>query len=207
LPKETPPPIRYRALAPGLPEEGAIDLDALVPGEGPLELDIGFGRGASVFERAAAAREARILGIEVKAKHAFVVDERRKKRGLDRVRVFAADARDVLSRAVPEGCLDKVFLHFPDPWWKKRHAKRRVLGAEVLDDLARLVRSGGTVYVQTDVEDRATLYRDLLAAHEAFTLEGDDGYIEANPFGARSNREIRAAEDGLPIFRILAHRR
>ncbi len=74
------------------------------------------------------------------------------------------------------------------------------------DDIARLLRAGGAFFVQTDVEDRATLYRDLLRAHAAFTLEGADGFVADNPFGSVSNREARAIEDGLPVYRILARR-
>ena len=114
--------------------------------------------------------------------------------------------RDLLDRAGPDGSVARVFVHFPDPWWKKRHAKRRVLGPSFLDTLARLLEPGGALYVQTDVEARALLYRDLIAAHADFALDGGRGWVEANPFGARSNREARADEDGLPVYRLLAHR-
>lgn len=202
---ETPPPIRYQDLAPK-PPEGAIDLDALLPGEGDLEIDVGFGRGMSLFERAAVAPEARILGIEVKSKWAFEVDRRRERLGLDRVGVLCGDAREILERSGPEGSVRRIFVHFPDPWWKKRHRKRRVLGDAIVDTFARLLAPGGELFVQTDVEDRADDYADLLRAHPAFELAGDGGFVPENPFGARSNREKRAAEDGLPVYRILARR-
>lgn len=203
---ETPPPIRYQEMAPQ-PPEGDIDLAALVPGEGPLEIDVGFGRGMSVFERAKAAPDARLLGIEIKSKWAYRVDERRKRLGLDRVRVLWGDARDILGRAGPPSSVRRIFIHFPDPWWKKRHGKRRVIGDELLDTLARLLVQDGELYVQTDVEERAELYLGLLREHDAFDLLGDEGMVPANPFDARSNRERRAEEDGLPVYRILARRR
>src|SRR5262245_26399841 len=140
-------------MAPAWPE-GAVDLAALVPGSGSLELDVGFGRGASIFSRATAAPDARIVGLEVKAKLVHRVDERRKRLGLDRVRVFLGDAREALARSGPDATVARVFLHFPDPWWKKRHAKRRVLDRDFLDTLARLLTPGGELFVQTDVEDR-----------------------------------------------------
>jgi tRNA (guanine-N7-)-methyltransferase len=206
LANRTPPPIRYQEMSPKLPAEGEIRLPDLASGDGPLELDVGYGRGASLFSRAAASPESRILGIELKAKWAFKVDERAKRLGLERVRAFHGDARDALSRAVPDACLDAVFLYFPDPWWKKRHTKRRVLGDAVADHVARLLRPAGAFFIQTDVEDRARLYRDLLRAHPAFTLEGDDGFVAHNPFGSVSNRELRAEEDGLPVYRVVARR-
>ena len=203
---ETPPPIRYREIAPK-PPEGAIDLHALVAGEGDLEIDVGFGRGMSVFERASAAPQSRIVGIEIKAKWATKVEARRERLGLARVAILCGDAKDILARAEPDGCVARIFVHFPDPWWKKRHAKRRVLGGDILDSFARLLRDHGDLYVQTDVEDRAHDYVTLLRDHPAFELRGQGGFVPENPFGARSNREKRAEEDGLPVYRILARRR
>lgn len=203
---ETPPPIRYDAMAPRAPE-GAFSLSALLPGEGPLELDIGFGRGLSLFERAAASPESRILGVEVKAKWAYKVAQRVERRELSgRIAVLCGDARDLLARAEPDGCLARVFVHFPDPWWKKRHAHRMVVGMPLLDSLGRLLVPGGELYIQTDVEERARAYVEALEAHPAFELAAQGGLVEANPFGARSNREKRAEEDGLPVYRALARR-
>lgn len=202
----TPPPIRYGEIAPRAPE-GAIDLNALLPFDGPLELDIGFGRGRSIFERAAVAPESRILGVEIKSKWAFKVEEKRKRLGLERVRIFADDVRELLPRCGPEGAVTRAFVHFPDPWWKHRHARRFVVAEPFLDAMAFLLCDGGELFVQTDVEDRAIRYRDLIAGHPAFDLATETGFIDSNPYGARSNREHRADEDGLPVHRVLARRR
>jgi len=198
-------PVDYRELAPR-PDEGPIDLEALLPGAGPIEIDIGFGRGRSVLDRAQAAPDARILGIEVKPKWVCVVEQRLRREGLDRARVFAADARELLARSGPDGCVRRVSIHFPDPWWKKRHAKRRVVGDALLDEVVRLLARGGELLIQTDVEERAELYRLLVAARTGLEPLGDRGFVEANPFGARSNREVRAEGDGLPVWRVHARR-
>ncbi len=194
-------------MAPRAPE-GPFSLPSLVPGDGPLELDVGFGRGLSLFERAATSPTSRIVGFEVKAKWVYKVGQRLERRGLDgRVRVLCGDVREILARAEPDACVARVFVHFPDPWWKKRHAHRMVVGSALLDALARLLEPGGELYVQTDVEERAAEYVAAIAAHPAFRLAGRDGYVDHNPYGARSNREQRAEEDGLPVYRVLAHRR
>ncbi len=202
----TPPPIRYDEIAPS-PPEGPIDLPSLVPGEGPLELDVGFGRGRSLLERAGSHPEVRVIGVELKAKWATKVEARCEALGLANARALRADVRELLARAGPEGCLARVYLHFPDPWWKKRHGKRRVLGGELLDRLALLLAPGGELFVQTDVEERAEDYARLLEEHPAFEPARAGGFaIDENPFGARSNREVRAEEDGLPVYRLLARR-
>jgi tRNA (guanine-N7-)-methyltransferase len=201
-----PSPRRYGELAPK-PPEGPIDLRTLwTEQHGDIELEIGFGRGMFLLERAQAVPSARLLGIEVKTKWAYLVSERAKRLGLTGVRVFGSDARDVLPRLTPLGSVARVFMHFPDPWWKKRHAKRRLRGRETLDPVAGLLKPGGEIFIQTDVEDRAQDFVTDLRAHEAFEVPepafaADHGYV------ARSNREKRAIVDGLPIYRVLAHRR
>lgn len=181
-------------------------LDALVPGEGPLEIEIGFGRGMFLLERARAAPGSRIVGIEIKTKWAHLVEQRRLREGLSNAAAFAGDAREILSRSEDVSRVSRFFVNFPDPWWKKRHAKRRVLSTQLLADVHRLLVRGGELFVQTDVEERATSVVVELTAHPGFALEGERGLVTDNPYGARSNRERRAIEDGLPVYRVLARK-
>src|SRR4051812_970086 len=154
------------AYAPRLPEGEGVVLGEVLPGAGPIEVEIGPGRGGFLFERCAARPDVRILGLEIRLKWAALVDGRLHKQGLGaRARVFNADAREALERVGPPGSIAVFYLHFPDPWWKKRHSKRLVLGATLLDSVARLLVDGGEVFVQTDVEERAALYEEQLSAH------------------------------------------
>jgi len=195
----------YREEAPRAPE-GEFSLGSLVKGTGPIELDIGFGRGLSLFERAEAAPGSRIIGIEVKTKLAYQVDERLRKRQVQNVSVLCGDAREILKRAQPSRSVRRVSLHFPDPWWKKRHDKRRVIGEALLTELQRLMEPGGELFIQTDVEHRAEQYLAQIRERPAFKLISETGYVDENPFDARSNRERRAIADGLPVWRIVAVR-
>lgn len=194
------------AHCPRLPEGEIVELGSLVTGAS-LELEIGCGRGGFVFERAAAVPGAGIVGLEVRRKWATIVDERLAKQGLSsRVRVFAEDAKIAMPRLRPSGGVARVFMHFPDPWWKKRHTKRLVMGDVFLNEVARLLAPGGELFVQTDVEERATSYAEQITAHGAFTPAGDvpgSPWLAENPFEARSPREHRAIKDGLPVHRML----
>ncbi len=182
-----------------------------MPGDAPIEIEIGGGRGGFAFERLEAAPEICLLGLEIKRKWATIVDRRLAAKGLGgRGRVFAEDARRALPRLAPSGIARAVFLHFPDPWWKKKHEKRLVLGAEVQDEIERLLVPAGALFVQTDVEHRHAQYRRFLDARAALAPAGDragDPTMIENPYGARSPREHRAIEDGLPIFRLRYARR
>jgi len=173
---------------------------------GPVEIEIGPGRGGFLFERCVSAPDVRLLGLEIRRKWAHIVDERLRKAKLgDRARVLSEDARSGLSRLGPAASVRAFFLHFPDPWWKKRHEKRLVMGDGLLDQIARLLMPGGELFVQTDVEERAALYAQQIDAHRAFEPWGDapgNAALAENPYGARSPREHRAIADGLPVHRL-----
>ena len=134
------------------------------------------------------------------------MDGRLAKRGLAaRARVFAEDARHALPRLRPDGSVRRVFLHFPDPWWKKRHQKRLVMKDGLLEQVARLLEPGGELFVQTDVEERATAYEELVALDARFVPDGDapgSPRLADHAYVARSPRERRAIADGLPVNRL-----
>lgn len=90
------------------------------------------------------------------------------------VRLHAGDARDLLD-ALPDACLDRVFLLYPDPWPKARHARRRFTSVENLTVLARVMRPGAELRVATDISDYVAHTRELIAAvAELFATEERD---------------------------------
>jgi tRNA (guanine-N7-)-methyltransferase len=171
----------------------------------PFELEIGPGRGHFILERAAQSEDIRIIGLEIRLKWASLVDERLRRLGFgSRARVFAEDIRFALPR-IAAASLSRVFVHFPDPWWKKRHAKRRLANAPVIEQVARLLCPRGELFVQTDVWDAARAYQDAVEAHGGFVALGDvsgSPLCSDNPYGARSPRERRVMADGMPIIRL-----
>lgn len=206
------PPRGPYAHAPRLVEnDEPVDLGTVVKGAW-TEIEIGPGPKAGfLLERVVAAPEAAIIGLEIRRKWATVGDEKLAKLGVkERARCFCEDARWALPRLGPDGSVRRVFLHFPDPWWKKRHAKRLVMGDELLAQVVRLLEPGGELYIQTDVEERATLYASVVAENDALVPAGDVAGSPAvieNPFQARSPREHRAIADGLPVHRMLWKRK
>jgi len=199
--------------APRLPAGEALGVQQILaapvaPGsDGPaeLELEIGPGRGGFLYERLATGPDVRIVGLEIRLKWASLVDQRLHELGFaERGRVFAEDIRFALPRFAA-GSVSRVFVHFPDPWWKKRHAKRRLASGSVASEFARLLRPGGELFVQTDVWDTAEAYRLAIEAQPAFSPFGDEPdspLLRENPYGARSPRERRVLESGLPVTRL-----
>jgi tRNA (guanine-N7-)-methyltransferase len=146
-----------------------------------------------------------MVGLEIRLKWASLVDQRVHELGLEgRGRVFAEDIRHALPRFA-SASVARVFIHFPDPWWKKKHAKRRLASGGVMTELARLLRPGGELFVQTDVPDTAEAYQQAIEAESAFAPFGDQpgsASLSENPYGARSPRERRVIASGLPVTRL-----
>jgi len=189
--------------APRLPEPDPLDLAQLVQPGCPVELEIGPGRGGFLFERLAAMPDICMLGFEIRRKWATIIDNKLEAQGLGlRARVFYEDARVALPR-VPAASLSRIYIHFPDPWWKKRHEKRLVVNPTLLPDVVRALVPGGELFVQTDVEDRAAEYQAAIDAAAGLVPVAGGPRLDENPFRARSPREHRAIKDGLPIHRLL----
>lgn len=206
-----PHPYAHAAKLPPAASQEKVDVTKLLPGDGPIELEIGPGRGNFAFERAAAAPESRLIGFEIRLKWAQIADEKLGKLGHHHhARIFAEDAKVALARLEPEGSVKRVFVHFPDPWWKKRHAKRLVVGNQLLDSVVWLLEDEGELFVQTDVDFRAEGYENVVEGYADLEPWGDvegQPFLAANPYGARSNREARADQDGLPVTRMRWKRR
>lgn len=166
-----------------------------------VELELGPGNGAFLLGRLDDP-DARIIGLEIRRKWASTIHRRIEQRGaLQRARCYAEDAREVLPR-FEDASVARVYIHFPDPWWKKRHQKRRLLQLPVVDELARILANEGELFVQTDVPERADDYERLLSGHAAFAPLGDSARVLDPGFGARSARERRALVDELPVVRL-----
>lgn len=216
-PAERPRRFTPYADAPRLPAGDALGIDqilarpavvgeaAVPPNSRRLELEIGPGRGGFLLERLATGPEVCVVGLEIRLKWASLVDQRLHELGLaERGRVFAEDIRTALPRFAA-GSLSRVFVHFPDPWWKKRHAKRRLATGGVIAEIARLLGESGELFVQTDVWETADAYRQAIETHAGFHPDGDlagSPLLAENPYGARSPRERRVLEAGLPVVRL-----
>ena len=182
---------------PRLPD-GPIAIADLAGGPGPFELELGFGRADFLLERARQRPDVRLVGLETRLKWVGLAAQKAKARSLENVHVYAGDARRLASVLGPDASVRTAWLHFPDPWWKKRHEKRRMVTPDLVRGLVRLLEDGGLLFVQTDVPERADAYRAMLRAQPAL----EDLRSDENPAGVRSHRERRCEEEGLPVYRL-----
>jgi tRNA (guanine-N7-)-methyltransferase len=197
--------------APRLAAEGPIDVASLTRAKLPLEIEIGPGRGMFILERVSEVLDKAIVGLEIRWKWATLVDQRLERLGFgERARVYAEDARFVLPRLRPNASVEAFFVHFPDPWWKKRQQKRLVVAPSFVREMVRLLVPGGMLFVQTDVPERGDGYETILGGQSELIPDGDaprSARTAAVPWVAKSNREKRVIEAGLEPVRLRYRRR
>ncbi len=183
---------------------GDLQLSDFAPaGYTCLELEIGFGKGWFLLERARSNPNTGFVGLEIRRKWVHLVLERARNRAIPNIQPWLGDAKQALSRVLDQGIFSNVFINFPDPWWKKRHLKRMVIVPELIAEVVRLLTPDGGLFVQTDVDFRADYYRQLLLDTPGLIPVRGNGTIDSNPFTTPSLREIKCEAAGLPIYRLL----
>jgi tRNA (guanine-N7-)-methyltransferase len=136
----------------------------------PVEVEVGFGKGLFLLTEAQARPGVNFLGVEVARKYQLFTAARLAKRGLGNVRLAMGDARSFLRDFVAAASVRAVHVYFPDPWWKKRHAKRRVFTPEFVAQCERVLRGGGRLSVATDVAEYFAVITDLVAQRPRLRL-------------------------------------
>jgi tRNA (guanine-N7-)-methyltransferase len=180
----------------------SIDWIALFGNEHPVELEVGPGKGLFLANAARAHPDRNFLGIEISGKYARLAAERLAKQNLNNAKVWAGDVRDVLARRVPDQSVRAVHVYFPDPWWKKRHKKRRVFTGALVAQVERLLRPGGELHVASDVEEYFGLIRELIAANPAFhECAASDVKAPEHDLDYLTNFERKYRIEGRPIYR------
>jgi tRNA (guanine-N7-)-methyltransferase len=142
-----------------------------LPPAGPLWLEIGFGAGEHLAWQAVQNPGVTLVGCEVYRNGIAACLGRIEHDRLANVRIWPADARDLIER-MPDASVDRAFLLFPDPWPKKRHAERRFVAPANLDGLARVLTPGAELRFATDDPEYLRWTLDRLPGHPAFRWRG-----------------------------------
>jgi tRNA (guanine-N7-)-methyltransferase len=185
------------------PPPARLDWPTIFGNDHPVELEVGFGKGLFLLTAAQMSSNVNFVGVELVRKYQLFTATRLAKRGLRNVRVAYADARLFLRDLIPAGSLQAVHIYFPDPWWKKRHHKRRVFTSEFVDQCVRILRPGGQLSAATDVEEYAQVIRELVAAEPALEpLPPPEPHTPAHDLDYLTNFERKFRKKGRPIYRL-----
>lgn len=168
----------------------------------PLHLDIGSARGRFLLKMAEIERDWNFLGVEIREPLVEEANRIAQEKNLTNLRYEFCNAMlalDVFLKRLPENLLQTVMIQFPDPWYKKKHAKRRMVNDNLVETIAAHLTPNGKVFIQTDV--------DFLAAEMFEFFEKNEGFrrieTEENPFPVKTEREKAVEEKQLPVFRAV----
>ncbi len=182
----------------------------------PLHLDIGCAKGLFLLNMSKIEPNWNFLGLEIREPLVVEANKLRSELGLTNLHYLFCNVNNSLRRhsppqasllsSLPPGSLQRVTIQFPDPWFKTRHAKRRVVQPELVADLANYLAVGGLVFLQSDMEFVAVEMRDRFAANSAFQKVGTEEWLAENPLPIPTEREIGTQKKGEPVYRALFER-
>jgi tRNA (guanine-N7-)-methyltransferase len=175
---------------------------ALFGRDASLEVEVGSGKGLFLQSAAAGTPEHDFLGIEIARKYARFSAARLAKRALANAVMVEGDALRVFRELLPDESVSAVHIYFPDPWWKKRHHKRRVMNGPLLRDVTRTLVPGGVLHFWTDVKDYFDVSLAMIAEHTP--LVGPlpvDERPAAHDLDFRTHFERRMRLYNLPVYR------
>jgi tRNA (guanine-N7-)-methyltransferase len=186
---------------------GPPDLKALKPNAAEVWLEIGFGGGEHLAAQAARRPDVLLLGAEPFVNGVASAVRHIEDQALANVRLHQGDARDLVA-ALPDACLERVFILFPDPWPKARHHKRRLIQPALLADLARVLKPGGRLRFATDWADYAdwTLQRALAEPAFLWLARRADDWRRPPDDHVITRYEAKGLGDCAPLFLEFARR-
>ena len=132
-----------------LPEKW--DIQTLFSSENPLEIELGSGKGLFLNRTAAENPARNFIGLEIRKKYAMYSAIRLERVGITNAVMFQGDGLLFCNKYIPTATVHAVHVYFPDPWWKQKHHKRRVLNVGFMGDVVRILQPGGKLHFWTDV--------------------------------------------------------
>ena len=180
----------------------------------PIHLDIGSAGGRflldmaqhdSLGEQALGQRAWNYLGIEIRQALVVQANQIRDAANLSNLHYVFGNINTSLATllaSLPPGKLQRISIQYPDPCFKTKHAKRRVVQPALVNDIARYLPSGGEVFLQSDLEWVAQEMCDRFSENPAFHRTQSD-WIEPNPLPIPTEREVSTLNRGLPVHRAV----
>lgn len=170
--------------------------------DNPVELDIGCGRGLFTYSASRANPGTNYVGLEIDYGKGRRGATRLKKCQSPNGRIIGGDCRVLLEKMIDPNSVAAAHVYFPDPWWKRRHKKRRIFTPEFINTLYRIVEPGGLVHSWTDVEEYFGVIRGLMDNDARFTtLPEPEEHEPAHDMDYRTSFERKKRQLGLPIYR------
>lgn len=166
----------------------------------PLHIDLGCARGRFLLKMAETEKSQNFLGVEIREPLVIEANEIAREKHLDNLHYEFCNAMvalDKLLEKLPRNILQTVSIQFPDPWFKKKHAKRRMVNGELVETVKKHLADSGRIFVQTDIE---FLSEEMFGLFEEKFKRSE---VSVNPFPIKTEREMSVENRDLPIFRAI----
>lgn len=164
-----------------LPEKGQfIELEALFPDCLEFALEIGFGAGEHLLGQASKNPQYGFIGIEPFEQGYAKCLLKAAALGISNIRLYQGDVRFLLT-ALPAKSSRDIYILFPDPWPKKRHAKRRLLQPDFIAQIAEKMKSGGLLHIASDIADYVDFALFNILQSSYFEWQATDSEDWRNP--------------------------
>ena len=181
-----------------------LDFAILFGRQAPVELEIGSGRGLFITQTASSMPEHDFLGVEISKKYAKLCAVLIAKKQLCNAQMVCGDAQAMLRDNVSDQSLAAVHIYFPDPWWKRKHRKRRIVSESIVKLVYQKLVPGGKLHFWTDVEEYF-----LAGLQSIANVPGFDGPLEVgehtaeHDFDYRTHFERRTRLHGESVYRAM----
>ena len=176
--------------------------EVFVNPELPLHLDIGCARGRFILKMAEIDREQNYLGVEIREPLVAEANRLAREANLTNLHYEFCNAMnefDKLLEKLPEEIIQTVTIQFPDPWFKKKHAKRRMVNRELVATIVNHLAQNGRIFIQTDIEFLANEMFGFFRSCENLR----EILIKENPFEVKTEREKAVEEKNMLIYRAM----
>ncbi len=174
----------------------------------PIHLDIGSAKGEFLIELASKYPDWNFVGLEIREALVRVAEKKRKKLELKNLKFLFCNVNISLDEwlsDLDQGQLKRVSIQFPDPWFKRKHFKRRVLKTSLLNSIARSMSKDGELFIQSDIYKLFESMTNIIDYSEYFNRKYVDELRlnDKNPYDANTDRELFSLRHNLRIYRAM----
>ena len=174
----------------------------------PIHLDIGSAKGEFLIELATKYPDWNFVGLEIREPLVSLCEKKRRKLELTNLKFLFCNVNVSLDEWLSDldfGQLKRVSIQFPDPWFKRKHFKRRVLKTNILNSIAKAMSKDGEIFIQSDIFKLIEYMTNTIDENRYFTRKnvGDLRLIDKNPYNVMTDREIFSLKKNLLIYRLM----
>lgn len=178
-----------------------LNLSEVFGNKAESALEIGFGNGDFLIETAERKADWNFVGIEIKGKRFRKAVSRAEKKKIKNVKFLAMDARIALEEVFSPNTFSEVYINFPDPWPKERHKKHRIISADFLEKLSRIMKSEGELEIASDHKEYIFYILDALDGTAIFKHAfPPPGYVTSLTDRPQTKYEMEFRKEGKEIY-------